>query len=115
MGRNLSGSGGGGSSDAKQALVDAGTINWNMAAGNIATVTLGGNRIIANPTNLRVGGVAMSISQDATGSRTITSWGSLFKFAGGAPPILSTAANATDVISGIYDGTFIRASYIRGA
>jgi hypothetical protein len=37
--------------------------------------------------------------QDATGSRTITSWGSQYKFPNGVKPTLSTGANSIDVLS----------------
>ena len=36
-------------------LTDAATIDWDVNDVNIATVTLGGNRILGNPTNLEVG------------------------------------------------------------
>lgn len=56
---------------------------------------------IANPSNLsgapgQVG--MMKIVQSATGSDIVT-WGSVFKFAGGTTPTLSTSANAVDYLS----------------
>ena len=44
------------------------------------------------------------IKQDATGSRTLA-YGSKYKFAGGVAGVLSTAANATDLLSCYYDST----------
>jgi hypothetical protein len=86
------------SSMAEQTLVDGASIPWDMSTGFDYIVTLGGNRAFANPTNTKVGQKGrLIIQQDATGSRTAT-WGSNFKFANGIAPVLSTAANATDVL-----------------
>lgn len=86
-------------------LTDGATISWNAASGQVATVTLGGNRTIGAPTNLQTGAFyALQIVQDATGSRTLT-WNSIFKFTGGAAPTLSTAASARDHIVFKYNGT----------
>jgi hypothetical protein len=81
------------------ALTDGSTITPNFAAANNFSVTLGGNRTLANPTNLTAGqsGVIV-ITQDGTGSRTLA-YGSNFKFAGGTAPTLTTAANAVDVLA----------------
>ena len=77
-------------------LTDAATITPNFAAGVNFAVTLGGNRTIANPSNLTAGqSGSIFIVQDATGSRTL-SWGAYWDFAGGTAPTLSTAANAVD-------------------
>ena len=60
------------------------------------TVTLGGNRTLANPSNIDAGQTgSIFIVQDGTGSRTLA-WGSYWDFAGGTAPILSTAAGAVD-------------------
>jgi hypothetical protein len=82
----------------EQTLVDGASIAWDMSTGFDYIVTLGGNRAFANPTNTKVGQKGrLIIQQDATGSRTVT-WGSNFKFANGIAPVLSTVANATDVL-----------------
>ena len=55
---------------------------------------------LANPTNTKVGQKGIIyIYQDATGGRTITTWGTAYKFPGGTKPTLSTAAAAVDAIS----------------
>lgn len=86
-------------------LTDAATINTDAALGNSFKVTLnvaGATRALANPTNMRDGQVLRwRITQDAAGSRAMT-YGSKFKWAGGAAPALSTAANARDIITGTY-------------
>ena len=77
-------------------LTDGATITPDFAAGCNFTVTLGGNRTIANPSNLTAGqSGSIFLVQDATGSRTV-SWGSYWDFPGGTAPTLSTAANAVD-------------------
>ena len=92
------------SGDVSQALTDGATINWDVNSGNVATVTIAGNRIFAAPTNMVVGAMVLKLTQDGTGSRTIT-WNSAFKWSAGTPPVLSTAANAVDIISFFSDGT----------
>ena len=79
-------------------LTDGATINWDMASGFNASVTLGGNRTLANPTNTIVGRTgAIVVTQDGTGSRTLA-YGTNWEAAGGVFPVLSTAAGAKDVI-----------------
>lgn len=79
-------------------LTDGATITPDFGTFNNFTVTLGGNRTLANPTNLVAGqsGV-IYIVQDATGSRTLA-FGSNWKFPGATAPILTTTANAVDVL-----------------
>jgi len=81
------------------ALTDGATITPNFALANNFSVTLGGNRTLANPTNLTAGqhGVIV-ITQDGTGSRTLA-YGSYFKFPAGAAPTLTTTASAVDVLA----------------
>jgi hypothetical protein len=81
------------------ALTDGATITPNFALANNFSVTLGGNRTLANPSNLTAGqhGVIV-ITQDGTGSRTLA-YGSYFKFPAGAAPTLTTTANAVDVLA----------------
>ena len=80
-------------------LTDAASIAYDMDDGVNATVTLGGNRTLANPTNITVGqsGVIF-VKQDSTGSRTL-SYGSAWSFAGGTAPTLTTTASALDAIA----------------
>lgn len=67
------------------------------------SVTLAGNRTLANPTGTPIPNMRYSwrVTQDATGNRTLA-YGTMFLFAGGTPT-LSTAANAVDLIVGYYD------------
>jgi hypothetical protein len=86
-------------------LTDGATINWNMNTQQVAKVTLGGNRTLANPTNLVAGGTyVLRVIQDGTGSRTLA-YGSAYKWASGVVPTLSTAAGSVDILSFYSDGT----------
>jgi len=81
-----------------QTLTDGATITPDFSTGNLFTVTLGGNRTLANPTNLVAGqSGAIFLVQDGTGSRTL-GFGSHFDFAGGTAPTLTTTASAVDRI-----------------
>jgi hypothetical protein len=80
------------------ALTDGATITPDFAVANNYSVTLGGNRTLANPTNLTAGqSGSIFITQDGTGSRTLA-YGSQYDFIGGTAPTLSTAASAVDRI-----------------
>jgi hypothetical protein len=77
-------------------LTDGATITPAFTDSCNFTVTLGGNRTLANPTGLVAGqSGSIFLVQDATGSRTLA-FGSYYDFAGGTAPTLSTAANAVD-------------------
>ena len=80
------------------ALSDGATITIDMAAACHHSVTLGGNRTFAAPSNQVVGqSGSIFITQDGTGSRT-AAFNSAFKFVGGTAPTLTTTASATDRI-----------------
>lgn len=79
-------------------LTDGATITPDMKDGNFFTVTLAGNRTLANPSNLAAGqSGCFFIVQDGTGSRTL-GYGSQYDFAGGTAPTLTTTASAVDRI-----------------
>ena len=80
------------------ALSDGSTITIDMATACHHSVTLGGNRTFAAPSNQVVGQAgSIFITQDGTGSRT-ASFNSAFKFVGGTAPTLTTGAGLTDRI-----------------
>jgi Major tropism determinant N-terminal domain len=85
-------------------LTDAATIATDASLGNYFRVTLGGSRILGNPTNLVDGQrLTWEIIQDATGSRGLT-LGSIFAFGTDITSFTpSTAASKTDIIGGIYN------------
>jgi hypothetical protein len=103
------------SGDATQTLTDAATVTWNIANGNIGLWTIGGNRTLQAPTNAVVGTSVIRLTQDTTGTRTVT-WPANFKWSAGSAPVLSTAASAVDILSFFYDGTNFYGSLVsRGA
>ena len=80
------------------ALSDGATITIDMATACHHSVTLGGNRTFAAPSNQVVGQAgSIFITQDGAGSRT-AAFNSAFKFVGGTAPTLTTTASATDRI-----------------
>lgn len=90
------------------ALTDGATINTDAALGSYFRVTLGGTgRTMANPTNPTDGQkILYEIIQDATGNRTITTWGTAFAFSTDIPqPTLTTTASKRDIIGFIYNST----------
>ena len=79
-------------------LTDGATITPDFGANQNFTVTLAGNRTLANPSNKVVGQTgSIFIVQDSTGSRTL-SYGTDYEFAGGTAPTLTTTASAVDRI-----------------
>ena len=94
-----------------QTLTDGATISWDVSAGQIATVTLGGNRTMAAPTNLKVTTYLLHVIQDGTGSRTLT-WNAIFKWPAGTAPPLTTTAAARDIFSFVSDGTNLYGSFL---
>ena len=92
-------------------LTDGANIAWDLLEKPNAVVTLGGNRAVSNPTNTAEGYYILTVVQDGTGSRSITSWGSAFSFTGlpasqlsSNIPVLSSTAGAIDVLGFKYKG-----------
>ena len=80
------------------ALSDGATITIDMATACHHSVTLGGNRTFAAPSNQVVGQAgSIFITQDGSGSRT-AAFNAAFKFVGGTAPTLTTGAGLTDRI-----------------
>jgi hypothetical protein len=78
--------------------VDGATITFNCGLTNWHAVTLGGNRTLAL-SNVGAGQqFTLVLTQDATGSRTVT-WFSTIRWAGGSAPTLSSAANKADIFT----------------
>lgn len=89
---------------ANTALTDAATVAWDTN-NQVATFTfVSSNRTMGAPTNLKNGAFyALAVIQNA-GSNTLT-WNSVFKWAAGVAPTLSTAAGAKDYFTFRSDGT----------
>jgi hypothetical protein len=88
-------------------LTDQATITPDFSLGNNYVLTLGGNRTLANPTNLIAGqSGTIVITQDGTGSRTLN-YGGFWKYPGGFGniPLLTTTAGAVDVLGYYVEST----------
>lgn len=78
-------------------LADGPVISINAAAGNLFRVTLGGDRVLADPSGAMDGQLfRLEVVQDATGGRTL-SYGAEFDFGAVGAVVLSTAPHARDV------------------
>lgn len=81
------------------ALTDAATIAVDLNTGINFTVTLGGNRTLGNPTNVKPGQTGVIyVTQDGTGGRTLA-FGSNWKFAGGTAFSIDTVAGRVSALS----------------
>ena len=86
-------------------LTDGATVTPDFDDSNNFSLTIGGNRTLANPTNITAGqsGVIV-ITQDGTGGRTLA-FSSYWKFPGGTAPTLTTTAAAVDVLAYYVEST----------
>ena len=86
-------------------LSDASTVAWDTTLGQVATFTfVSSNRTMGAPSSLVSGAFyALAVIQNS-GSNTLT-WNSIFKWASGTAPTLSTAASAKDYFVFRSDGT----------
>lgn len=92
-------------------LTDGATITPDFSLGNDFELTLGGNRTLANPSNLVAGqSGSIKVNQDGTGSRTL-GYGSYYKFSAATAPTLSTGAGRIDILHyKVWSTTFIEIS-----
>jgi hypothetical protein len=71
---------------------------WTLASTGI---TIGG----PTDTNQRERTLRIVLKQDATGSRTLSSWSGAYAWKSGVAPTLKTAASAVDTFQFVYDGS----------
>lgn len=80
-------------------LTDAATIAVDFATGINFVVTLGGNRTLGNPTNVKEGQTGcIRVVQPGAGGPYTLSYGTSWEFAGASAPVASTAANDQDLL-----------------
>ena len=96
------------------ALSDGANVSWDLESNQVATLTLGGDRTLDNPTNQVAGATyILTVKQDGTGSRTLA-FGSAYQWPGGtAPTITTTLTTGKDVLAFISDGTNMMGSFIQ--
>ncbi|NBR56868.1 MAG: hypothetical protein EBU05_07520 [Chitinophagia bacterium] len=78
------------------------TTTLDLSNGNLLELVLTGPTTLAF-SNPKIGTYIIKIKQDGTGGRTLTF--PIMKWADAAVPTITTAANAIDLITLIYDGT----------
>lgn len=94
------------------AATDGSTVTFDLSLGNLHSVTLGGNRTLALSNAATGQCFVVSLTQDGTGSRTVT-WFSTIRWPYGVTPTLTTTASKRDVFgfictgSNTYDGFVI--------
>ena len=83
---------------AMTALTDAATVAVDMSLGINFSLAIAGNRTLGAPSNTKVGQSGfIQITQDATGSRTLA-YHANWVFDNGSDPVLTTTANAVDIL-----------------
>jgi len=83
------------------------TVAWSLETHQFTALTLAGNYTLSNPTDVPASGIGtyvLIVKQDATGGRTL-SFSSKYKFSDGNAPTLSSAANAVDVLTFVYESS----------
>ena len=82
-------------------LADAATLTPDFSVGlDFVVLIAGAGRTLANPTNQKPGQKGLIyFVQDGTGGRTLTGFGTGWRFAGGVKPTLTIAPNGIDIIS----------------
>ena len=81
------------------------TQDWDLSTNQVCDLTLTGNTVFDAPTNIKDGGFySITIIQDGTGSRA-AGGNTVFKWAAGTAPTLTTTASAKDVFVFRGDGT----------
>ncbi|TVP46307.1 MAG: hypothetical protein EA341_13900, partial [Mongoliibacter sp.] len=82
----------------------ASTTTLDLSSGNVLTVNLGANITSISLSNAAVGTYLIKFIQDGTGNRTVA-FPSEWKWSGGTVPTVTAAANKTDIVTLIYDGS----------
>src|SRR5690606_12655404 len=86
------------------AATDAATVTFDLSLSDLQAATLGGNRTLAL-SNAKVGQkFQVTLTQDGTGSRTVTWWSGI-SWPGGTVPTLTTTAGKSDVFEFLCTGT----------
>lgn len=95
------------------ALTPGSTIAIDASLSNIFTLAPTTNFTLANPTNLTAGmQIEIDINQPS-GGNCVATYGSLYRFPGGARPALSTPGFAKDTLVARYDGTILRCNLVQ--
>lgn len=91
--------------DSSSLVQSGGNLLWNTASTRPAAFTLSQNFIIPNPESLIAGmEYILALTQDSTGSRTIT-WGACFEWHGEEEPELDLRPGSITIIKFYCDGS----------
>jgi hypothetical protein len=87
--------------------ITSGTVSWNLAENQVATLEVTTNSTMDTPTNPQAGATYVLIVTQGTGGNNTLSYSTAYKFSGGDAPVLSTGSAQVDVLSFISDGTVL--------
>jgi len=87
--------------------ITSGTVPWNLAENQVATLTVTTNSTMNTPTNPQAGCTYVMIVTQGTGGNNTLSFSTAYKFTGGAAPVLSTGSAQVDVLSFVTNGTVL--------
>ena len=87
--------------------VTAGTVPWNLAENQVATLTVSTTTTMNTPTNPQAGCTYVMIVTQGTGGNNTLSFSTAYKFPGGTVPVLSTGSAQVDVLSFVSNGTVL--------
>lgn len=87
--------------------ITSGTIPWNLAENQVATLTVTTNSTMNTPTNPQAGSTYVMIVTQGTGGSNTLSFSTAYKFPGGTVPVLSTGSAQIDVVSFVSNGTVL--------
>ena len=87
--------------------ITSGTVPWNLAENQVATLTVTTNSTMNTPTNPQAGSTYVMIVTQGTGGSNTLSFSTAYKFTGGVAPVLSTGSAQVDVLSFVTNGTVL--------
>lgn len=92
---------------------DGATVTFDLSAGNKHRVTLGGNRTLALSNPIADSTFIIKLTQDGTGTRTVT-WFSTLQWAGGSAPTLTVTGGKSDTFGFIRVGAGTYDAFVVG-
>jgi hypothetical protein len=87
--------------------ITSGTVPWNLAENQVATLNVTTNSTMNTPTNPQAGCTYVMIVTQGTGGNNTLSFSTAYKFTGGVAPVLSTGSAQVDVLSFVTNGTVL--------
>ena len=87
--------------------ITSGTIPWNLAENQVATLNVTTNSTMNTPTNPQAGSTYVMLVTQGTGGSNTLSFSTAYKFVGGSAPVLSTGSAQVDVLSFVTNGTVL--------